>query len=89
MAALLGAEGTLKGTFVSFMQAKQTVTLELLRGDSITGTVVGAPADEYVVIERQMPSDSGMPVRKQVLVCYAAIVTITDGPVRYEGRAAV
>lgn len=89
MAVMLGAEGTLKETFASFMQTKLNVTLELFRGDPITGTVVGAPADEYVVIEAPSTSGSGTPIRKQFLVRYAAIMTITEGPVRYEERASV
>ena len=88
MSAMLGAEGTLRGTFVSFMQANQSVTLEMLRGDPITGMVVGAPTNDHVVIERQWASSSGMLIQKQFLACYAAIVTITAGPARLEERAA-
>jgi hypothetical protein len=87
MAAMLGAEGTLKGTFVAFMQAKKSVTLEMLRGEPITGLVIGAN-DEHVVIDRQWTSSSGMLAKKQFLACYAAIVTITEGPARLEERAA-
>ena len=88
MAAMLGADGTMKGTFVSFMKAKQSLTVELLRGDSVSGMVVGAPADDFVVIDRQWTSSSGNLLRQQFLVRYEAIVTITEGPIRPEERAA-
>jgi hypothetical protein len=74
---LLGADGSLQGTFLAIKAAKRIVTISLLGGETQIGLVTGEPSTTYVVLRRDEKDNSG---DADILVLYAAMATVQVPP---------
>ena len=72
METLLGADGTIKGTFRAIHAAKRQVQVTTLDGKSIYGLVAGPPGDAYVVLRPEGSDDE----KFDVMVLFSATVTV-------------